>query len=203
MKAWRTISRSPFDPFLHTTGASEGTWFQPLPHDVLYLLRPLQHIRTKCGSLALRVSSNSSLWEGNDLETYNRNLRCSLRVRGVTLIWLGPTFLGQRTSDLPPNEHPWSDNTYMSGRVKIGPVPVRSDAHSRHGKDILPRSETENPRNVVFPRRHPARILHMAASCAHRADPWVPELVRVRGQTYGSYPWGCDEPRCIQCYHIS
>lgn len=37
---------------------------------------------------------------------------------------------------------------------------VRPNAHNRHAKDVLLlRTETENPRNGVFPWRHSARVL--------------------------------------------
>jgi len=92
----------------------------------------------------------------------------------------------------------------MPDWVKIGYIPVRFNAHPRQAKDFLYlRSETENPGNIVFPRRHPARILHAVVSCADRADPWVFELNRVRCGTYDSCPRICDEPCCAQCYLLS
>ena len=49
-----------------------------------------------------------------------------------------------------------SDRTYLHF---IDSVPVWSDAHHRHAKDVLLlRSETENSGDVVFPWRHPTRI---------------------------------------------
>ena len=65
-----------------------------------------------------------------------------------------PTILFQ------PRGHELIERTYVPGLVEIDSVPERPDTHHRLAKDILLLcSETENTRDVVFPRRHPARIL--------------------------------------------
>jgi len=70
----------------------------------------------------------------------------------------------------------------VSGRVKTDSIPLWSDTYHRHTKDVLLlRSETENPRDVVFPWRHPTRILKVAVHWVRRGDIWVLEPVRVRG----------------------
>ena len=64
---------------------------------------------------------------------------------------------------------------------------MRSNAHHRYAKDVLLlRSETENPRDVVFPRRHRPRILEMAVHWVHRGDIRVLKLIWVRGEPVGS-----------------
>ena len=62
----------------------------------------------------------------------------------------------------------------------IDSVLVRPDTHHRHAKDVLLlRSETENSRDAVFPRRHLARIPQMAVCWVRRGDIWVLKLVWV------------------------
>ena len=81
-----------------------------------------------------------------------------------------------------PTEKPRSNRTYL--RFKDS-VPVRSDTHHRHAKDILLlRSETENPRDNVFPWGHRSRILKMAVHWVHRGDIRVLKLVWVRARDF-------------------
>ena len=88
-----------------------------------------------------------------------------------------------RLTPFTPTETPQSYRTYLHFTDS---VPVRSDTYHRHAKDVLLlRSETEDPRDVVFPRRHLSRILKMAVHWVRRGDIRVLELVRVRDGPVG------------------
>ena len=84
------------------------------------------------------------------------------------------------SSFLQPTTLGLTQRIRISGRVETDSIPVWSNTHHRHTKDVLLlRPETENPRDIVFPWRHPARILEMAVHWVRRGDIWVLELVRV------------------------
>ena len=77
--------------------------------------------------------------------------------------------------------HGLTERIRTPGRVEIDFIPVWHNTHHRHAKDVLLlRPEAENPRDIVLPGGHPARILEMAVRWVRRGDIWIFELVRVR-----------------------